>query len=90
MNTLFITYTLEDYDDTYKKISKQLKSYSNWAKLFQRAWIIQTTKSTRQVRDELAEVIENKGKIVIINITNSGWATYKISSEITKWMKENI
>ena len=48
MNTLFITYTLEDYDDTYKKISKQLKSYSNWAKLFQRAWIIQTTKSTRQ------------------------------------------
>ena len=90
MNTLFITYTLEDYDDTYKKISKQLKSYSNWAKLFQRAWIIQTTKSTRQVRDELAEVIENKGKIVVINITDSGWATYKINSEITKWMKENI
>lgn len=67
-----------------------MKSFPNWAKLFQRAWIIQTTKSTRQVRDELAEVIENKGKIVIINITNSGWATCEIERKVVQWMKGNV
>ena len=90
MNTLFVTYALDDAVESYSKISSKLKRYTDWVKLFNRAWIIKTNKSSRKVRDELSEVIENKGKIVVINITDSAWATYRIDNDLLCWMKENI
>ena len=68
MNTLFVTYALDDAVESYSKISSKLKRYP----------------------DELSEVIENKGKIVVINITDSAWATYRIDNDLLCWMKENI
>lgn len=90
MNTLFITYSLDDYGETYDKIRARLKRYPNWAKLFARTWIIRTTHSSRRVRDTLSDVIEGKGHIVVVNITDSAWATYKVDESVLEWMKENV
>ena len=89
MSTYFVTYTLKDSTD-YTKLSKRLKKYPNWAKLFARAWIINTSHSSKKVRDELVEAIEGKGQVVVINITDSAWATYDIDENLLEWMKENI
>lgn len=90
MNTFLVTYTLDDSSESYTKISTRLKRFPNWAKLFARVWIIKTARSSKRVRDELVDVIEGKGKIVVINITDSAWATYSIDENILEWMKENI
>ncbi len=42
------------------------------------------------MRDELIEAIDGKGQIVVINITDSAWATYRIDEDMLDWMKENI
>lgn len=89
MNTYFVTYTLDDQSG-YTALSRRLKRYPNWAKLFARAWIIKTTRSSKRVRDELIEAIDGKGQIVVINITDSAWATYRIDEDMLDWMKENI
>lgn len=89
MSTYFVTYTLDD-QSSYTALSRRLKRYQNWAKLFARAWIIKTTGSSKQVRDELIEAIDDKGQIVVINITDSAWATYRINKDMLDWMKENI
>lgn len=89
MSTYFVTYTLKDSTD-YAKLSKRLKKYPNWAKLFARAWIINTSHSSKKVRDELVEAIEGKGQVVVINITDSAWATYDIDKNLLEWMKGNI
>ena len=89
MNTYFVTYTLDD-SASYTDLSRRLKRYPNWTKLFARAWIIRTSRSSKGVRDELSDVIEGKGKIVVINITDSAWATYGINDRMIDWMKENI
>lgn len=90
MNTLLVTYALDDSTESYSKISRRLKRYPDWAKLFNRAWIIKTNKSSRTVRDELSESIEDKGKIVVVNITDSAWAVSNMDNDILTWMKENI
>lgn len=90
MNTYFVTYTLDDNQASYTALSKRLKHYPNWAKLFARAWIIKTSRPSKRVRDELIEAIEGKGQIVVINITDSAWATYRIDENMLDWMKENI
>lgn len=89
MSTYFVTYTLDD-QASYTALSRQLKRYPNWAKLFARAWIIKTTRPSKRVRDELIEAIDGKGQIVVINITDSTWATYRIEEDMLEWMKENI
>lgn len=89
MNTYFVTYTLDD-QSSYTALSRRLKRYPNWAKLFARAWIIKTTGSSKRVRDELIEAIDGKGQIVVINITDSAWATYRIDEGMLDWMKGNI
>ena len=33
---------------------------------------------------------ETRGKIVVINITDSAWATFDIDKDFLSWMKENI
>ncbi len=89
MNTYFVTYTLED-SSSYNSLSRCLKRYPNWAKLFARAWIIKTSKSSKRVRDELVQAIDEKGQIVVINITDSAWATYRIGEDMLEWMKDNV
>lgn len=90
MNTYLVTYTLDNSDESYPKISTRLKLYPNWAKLFARTWVIKTSRSSKHVRDELAEAIEGKGKIMVINITDSAWATYKMDDKLIDWLKSNV
>lgn len=90
MNTYFITYFLDNSDETYQKISHRLRSYPKWAKLFARAWFIRTRRSANRVRDELVDAIEGKGQVIVIDISDSAWSTFKIDEEIIRWMKENI
>lgn len=90
MNTFLVTYTLDNSSESYDDISARLKRYPNWAKLFARVWIIRTSRSSKRVRDELIEAIDGKGQIVVINITDSAWATYRIDEDMLDWMKENI
>lgn len=90
MNTFLVTYTLDNSSESYDDISARLKRYPNWAKLFARVWIIRTSRSSKRVRDELIEAIDGKGLIVVINITDSAWATYRIDEDMLDWMKENI
>lgn len=90
MNTLFVTYALDDPVISYSKISERLKRYPDWIKLFDRAWIIKTRQSSLKVRDDLVNSIASRGKIVVINITDSAWATFDIDKDFLSWMKENI
>ena len=43
-----------------------------------------------KVRDELDDIIGSRGRIVVINITDSPWATAQIEDDILLWMKRNI
>lgn len=89
MNTYFVTYTLDD-QSSYPALSKRLKRFPNWVKLFARTWIINSSLSSKRVRDKLIDAIDGNGQIVVIDITDSAWATYRINEDILNWMKENI
>lgn len=90
MNSFLVTYNLDNSTESYDDISSRLKNYPNWAKPFARTWIIRTSHSSKRVRDELADAIEGKGQIVVINITDSAWATYRINDTMLDWMKKNV
>ena len=90
MRTKMIVYQLDDSSEDYKLISSGIKLYSNWIKVMNRIWMIKTSKRSSTIRDELRDIIEGRGEILVIDITSSGWGTYNVSKKVTKWMKENM
>lgn len=92
MNIFLISYDLglpETYDD-YKILIQYIKSYLTWAKPLQSVWLIKTNKAVSQVRDEIRDRIDANDKVLVIDITKTGWATFNVSKEVTDWMKNNL
>lgn len=90
MNTHIVIYQLDDSSADYGLISRKIKTYPNWAKLYPRMWLIRTNKSTRSVRTELSDAIDGRGSIVVINITDSSWSSYRLDDDLVTWMKEHV
>lgn len=90
MKTFLVTYTLESFNDSFSVISKRIKEYPKWARISQYAWLIQPDKSVSDVRSELKTAINEKGTILVIDVSSATWATFAINKQVTDWMKENL
>jgi hypothetical protein len=91
MNILLISYDLgvPETSQDYEAVIDYIKSH-NWAKPLKSLWLIKTNKTTSTVRDELKSITDANDKIFVVNITGDAWATARISSDVTQWMKNNL
>lgn len=92
MRTYLISYDLgipEDSSD-YATIIAYIKSLGNWVKPLKSQWFVVSGKSCSEIRDGLQKLTDANDKILVIDVTGDGWATARINSETTSWMKENI
>jgi hypothetical protein len=90
MTTKLIAYQLENYERDYPLIRDAIKSFSGWAKLMDRVWIIKSRKSAGDIRTLLSESIHNRGKVFVIDLETNSWGSYGIDKRITSWIKENL
>jgi len=91
MKSRLIIYQLENTKEDYPKVFNHIKeAFSEWAKPTGRCFIVKSNKKTSAIRDELKKAINGKGVILVINVTEKGWASSKVSSNVTSWMKENL
>lgn len=90
MNTLLVTYQLSDYKTLYPIISQKIKEYPNWAKPFNRVWLIKTNQTASDVRSELSSLIPGNSKLLVVNISGRSWASYHLDLDVVGWMKEQI
>ena len=89
MNTILISYRLEQNVDE-SQINDRIKRYPNWARIFNRFWIIKTRNGVGSVRDELEYAIHGRGEIFVINVTDSAWASFKLDKDLSKWIHDNL
>ena len=89
MKSYLVSYNLDDEND-YDKISGCLKSFSEWCKIFQRIWIIKSNENQEVIRNLLINSINNKGRILVVDITNSIWYGFNLNDKVVDWMKENV
>jgi hypothetical protein len=89
MKAQLIIYQLEDEAES-SKINEQIKAFSKWARITDNCWMVITNKDSASIRDELRPTVNNKLRILVINITNQGWGAYAIPEEVTGWMKSNL
>ena len=91
MKTYLISYDLIKPETLpeYIRLFNTIKSAQFWAKPLRSVWLVKTTLSSAQIRDELRKVTDPNDKILVIEITNN-WASYNLSKEVTNWMQQGL
>lgn len=91
MKTYLISYDLINPETLpeYIRLFNTIKSATFWAKPLESVWLVKTTLSSVQIRDELVKVIDANDKIMIIEVTNN-WATFNLPKEVTDWMQQRL
>jgi hypothetical protein len=52
------------------------------------ARLIRTEKTPTAVRDEIKALLPPNGKALVMDVTNTAWATTGVDSRVTEWLKK--
>lgn len=91
MKTYLISYDLvgnENITD-YKRLIEMIKTATYWAKPLKSVWLVKSTLSSAQIRDQLRTVVDNNDKLLVIEITNN-WGSYNLPKDVTDWMQKGM
>jgi hypothetical protein len=91
MNTLLISYDLGQPETSgdYGKIGKYLRTFASYLKPLESFWMVQTTKSAAQVRDDLLTLLDANDKLLVMDITVHAMASVGLSN-IYDWVQSEL
>jgi hypothetical protein len=92
MKTFLVSYDLgvPESSSDYQKVIDYIQSFGNWAKPLKSQWFIVSSKSCSEIRDDLSNLTDFNDGILVLEVSGDGWATSRISSEVTSWMEKNL
>jgi hypothetical protein len=87
MSSFLISYDLISNKD-YSKLYEAIRNYGSFAHVLESVWIIKSTKSSTNIRDDLMSYIDSDDKLFVAKLTGeSAWVN--LATEISNWIKEN-
>jgi hypothetical protein len=91
MNTILVAYDLIGTDESsadYQRLIKRIKEYPNWAKVLYSTFIVKTSWSPSQVRDDLDKYLDRNDRIFVAALTGvAAWRNVICDSD---WLKKNL
>lgn len=90
MNTLLVGYDLNRPGQDYEELTKFLKGESTWWHALDSTWIVVTSKSTSELRDEIKRLVDPNDEVLVMNVQGDGWASFGLSKEATDWLKKYV
>lgn len=88
MSRFLVTFEIED--ELRPSLIEQLKRLGSWARITANTWCVMSDdKNTVIIRDVLKKAVGDNGRLFVVNITDSAWASYCIPKEVTDWLKDN-
>lgn len=87
MSVYLITYDLHDPGQDYSDLHDAIESYGDFCHILESCWLIDTTDSVSDVRDELKTHIDSNDRLFVFK--QSGvWAT-SFSNDCTDWLHDH-
>ncbi len=90
MRTLLIAYDLNSPGQDYKQLTEQLKSYTRWWHHLDSTWLINTTKSVTEVRDELKPYLDSGDELLVVEVHRSAYAWIGFRGRAGDWIREHF
>jgi len=89
MATYIVAYDLHKHGQDYAGIINKLKSYGTYWHCQGSVWLIVSSKSAEQVRDDLLTALDGNDKLVVIKLDReAAWKGY--NKEISDWLQKNL
>lgn len=86
----WVNYDLNKSGQDYTKLIEYLKSHNGWAKPFKSSFFVATSLTAGQLRDGIKRHIDANDDVVVVTVGGQGWATYGLSDQLNKWLKDNL
>lgn len=78
MNNLLVSYDLKAPGRNYKPVHDYLQGFPGWAKPLESVYLLHTSKSAIEVRNELKVKVDANDKLLVIRVDSSMWATFNL------------
>lgn len=86
MKTYLIIFSHKE--DKSKSIIDRIKARWLWARITSTSWCIKTNTEIDEIRDELSVGTIASERILVVDMTNSSWASNNLPKDVSKWLKE--
>lgn len=88
MEIFLITFQTDD-EDIRNQLIERIKGFGSWARICDNVWCVRSySKNTVDIRDLLKGLLTNNSeRLIVLNITDSGWASCHIPKEVSTWLK---
>ena len=69
------------------RIVSYLKSFGNWARTMNAAWLVKSDKASIQIVREMRHLLGPADRLLVIQIANaSDWSASNLPPDVVKWM----
>lgn len=86
MSSYILSYDLRKPGRNYESLITAIKSYSEWAHPLESVWIVKTTRTAAEIRDDLGQHIDPNDGLIVVSF-GSSWASIGLSSNVSKWLE---
>lgn len=88
MATKLIAYDLNTPGQNYEDLIAAIKGLGAWWHHLDSTWLVRTSKTTTEVRDELKKHIDSGDELLVVDVTGDAraWAGFNESGR--KWLKD--
>ncbi|MGR3316811.1 hypothetical protein [Roseovarius indicus] len=87
MNTYVVAYDLSYAGQNYECLTRKLRAYGTYCHLQQSAWLIESSQTAVQVRDNLSACLDGNDRLFVAELSGeAAWTGYDAAT--SKWIKE--
>ena len=87
MYSYIVTYDLIA-DKDYSTLYEAIRSYGSYAHILESVWIVKSSASSSDIRDNLKSYMDSDDKLFVAKLTGeSAWKN--LSKEVSEWIKNN-
>lgn len=90
MSNFIISYDLIKTKD-YTKLIEEIKKYPNWCKPLLSVWVISSSQSPSEIRDNLRRYMDSDDKLLVLKLATVGEGAWSnLPDDVAKWLVANL
>ncbi len=90
MAALLIGYDLNRPGQNYTSLIKEIKALGSCCRPLESTWVVKTPKTVSQVRDLLSGYVDHNDELLVMDVTDTSWASYNLDQDVAAWLKANV
>ncbi len=90
MARMLVGYDLNTPGKDYSKLIGRLEKFATRWHCLDSTWIVSTTLTAVELRDELAGFMDRNDELLVVDITGDAAAWRGFATDCSKWLKDNL